>query len=182
MAVVLEEKKKYTYEDYCKLPEDTRYELIEGELVMSPAPKTKHQRIAGRLFMSLSEFVRKSKAGEVFISPCDVLDDENVVQPDILFISQERSGIIGEDNVKGAPDFVIEIVSDSTGFRDFVEKKILYGKYGVKEYWIVVPEDEAVEVFVRDEGKFVLRGRFEKGQKIEAAVLQGLIIKLSEIF
>ena len=63
-----------------------------------------------------------------------------------------------------------------------MEKKILYGKYGVKEYWIVVPEDEAVEVFVRDEGKFVLRGRVEKGQKLEASVLQGLIVELSEIF
>jgi Uma2 family endonuclease len=100
MSPAVIEKKKYTYEDYLKTPEDERYELLEGELIMSPSPVPKHQRISGKLEFELRKFVMGNDLGEVFDAPCDVyLDEENVVQPDILFISKERLGIIGEKNL-----------------------------------------------------------------------------------
>ena len=100
MALPVVEKKKYTYEDYLKTPDDKRYELIEGELLMTPSPVTKHQRISRELEFEILKFVKANNLGEVFDAPCDVyLDNENVVQPDILFISTERLNIIGEKNI-----------------------------------------------------------------------------------
>src|SRR3990172_13184924 len=105
MATSIIEKKKYTYEDYLKTPDDVRYELIGGELLMTPSPETRHQRISGKIVFALEKFVTENDLGEVFHAPCDVhLDDENVVQPDILFISKDRLNIIGEKNIKNDPD------------------------------------------------------------------------------
>lgn len=183
MSVAVAEKKKYTYEDYMKLPDDERYELIEGELIMSPAPKTRHQRIALRLAQKMALFVQEKRFGEVFIAPCDiVLGGKDVVQPDILFVSKEREHIIEEDNIKGAPDLVIEIVSDSSAYNDFVTKKMLYSKHGVLEYWIVVPDDEAIELFERSGEKLMLKRRCEKGDKLASTVLNGFEMELAEIF
>lgn len=107
MATITD-KKKYTYEDYLKTPDDERYELIESTI-------PKHQRISRELEFCLLQFLKANNLGEVFYAPCDVyLDDENVVQPDILFISKERANIIGEKNIQGAPDIVIEIISEDT--------------------------------------------------------------------
>jgi Uma2 family endonuclease len=95
MTPVIDEKKKYTYEDYLKTPDDKRYELVEGELLMTPSPATKHQRISRELEFEILKFVKANNLGEVFDAPCDVyLDNENVVQPDIFFISKERLNII----------------------------------------------------------------------------------------
>ena len=94
------EKKKYTYDDYLKTPEDKRYELIQGELIMTPSPVTYHQWLSKNILYELEKLVREKKIGKVFDAPCDVyLDEENVLQPDILFISNERTAIIGEKNV-----------------------------------------------------------------------------------
>jgi Uma2 family endonuclease len=125
MATALE-RKKYTYKDYLETPEDKRFELIEGELLMTPSPITKHQRISRELGFALHKFVTEHKIGEVLVAPLDVyFDDRNVVQPDILFISRERSSIIGDKNAQGAPDLAIEIISESTAYRDLVQKKRL---------------------------------------------------------
>ncbi|MCF6153196.1 Uma2 family endonuclease [Candidatus Kuenenia stuttgartiensis] len=79
--------------------------------------------------------------GEVFDAPYDVyLDEENVVPPDILLVSRDRLSIIGEKNIQGSPDMVIKIVSENSAYRDIVQKKNLYARFGVKEYWIVIPE------------------------------------------
>src|SRR4030042_7191660 len=101
MAQTVTEKKKYTYADYLRTPDNERYELIEGELLMTPSPITKNQRIARELEFEIMKFVKANDLGEVFYAPCDVyLDEENVVQPDILFISGKRLNIIGEKNKK----------------------------------------------------------------------------------
>ncbi len=125
MQTILE-KKRYTYEDYLKTPDDKRYELIEGELIMTPSPRTWHQRISRNIEYKLMQFVEDHDLGEVFDAPYDVhLDDDNVLQPDILFISKERSNIIGEDNLHGAPDLVVEILSESSAYRDTIQKKMI---------------------------------------------------------
>lgn len=132
---------KFTYEHYCQLPEGDRYELIEGELLLTPSPTVRHQRVAATMQEALRTFVKANDLGSVFYAPLDVvLSDENVVQPDILFISKERDNIIKEENIQGPPDLVVEIISPSTAERDRSLKKALYGKFGVREYWIVDPE------------------------------------------
>jgi len=178
-------EKKYTYEDYLNIPDDTRYELIEGGLLMVPSPIPKHQRISGRLEFELKKFVSESELGEVFDAPIDVyLDDENVVQPDILFISKERLGIIGEKNIQDPPCLVIEILSEGTAYRDLVQKKRLYAKFGVKEYWIVDPGEELIEVYTlkEDSNTYTLLSTYTKEDTLSSPYLQGLKIELKGIF
>ena len=183
MASTATEKKKYTYEDYLKTPDDVRYELIEGDLLMTPSPVTKHQRILRELGFELLSFVRVKDLGEIFLAPFDVhLDNENVVEPDILFISKQRLHIIGEKNVQGPPDLVIEILSESTANRDLVQKKRLYAKFGVKEYWIVIPGEEIVEIYTLKDALYVLGKSLGKEDAIESPLLKGLKIDLKKIF
>jgi len=177
------EKKKYTYEDYVKISDDKRYELIDGELLMTPSPITKHQRISGRIEFILRGFVIENNRGDVFDAPYDVyLDEENVVQPDILFISKDKLNIIGEKNVQGAPDLVIEIVLENSAYRDMVLKKKLYARFGVNEYWIVIPEAEEIEVYTLKGSTYQLYTTFSKESTLESPLLKGLKIGLKEVF
>ena len=183
MALTVMDKKRYTYKDYLETPEDERYELIEGDLLMAPAPIPNHQRISGRLDFALRLFVIEKELGEVFYAPCDVyLDAENVVQPDILFISKERLNIIGEKNIQGAPDLVIEIISESTAYRDLVQKKRLYARFGVKEYWIMIPGERSVEVYIIEDLAFALFKVFNAGDTLCSPFLKGFDINLEAIF
>ena len=104
---------KFTYEDYRTAPEDKRYELLDGDLLMTPAPTLKHQRAQVRLGTRLARLIEEQALGDFFFAPCDVvLSDTDVVQPDLLFVSKEREHLLrGGDNVQGAPDLVIEILS-----------------------------------------------------------------------
>jgi len=183
MATATTEKKKYTYADYLKTPDDERYELIEGDLIMTPAPVMRHQRISGDLYSEVRIFVKENDLGNILYAPCDVhLDNENVVQPDILFISKERLDIIGEKNIQGAPDLVIEIISESTAYRDLVQKKKLYARFGVKEYWIVIPEESSVDLFTLKDNVFVLHKSYSKDDTLQSQLLQKLKIELKKIF
>jgi len=183
MGQAVLEKKKYTYEDYLKTPDDKRYELIGGELFMTPSPITKHQRISRELAFALLQFAKKEKIGEVFYAPFDVyLDKENVVQPDILYVSQERLMIIGEKNIQGAPDITVEIISESSAYRDLVQKKKLYARFGVKEFWVVIPEQETVEIYALKDAMYELRKTYVKSDLLESAILPGFHIPLKEIF
>ncbi len=138
---------KLTYHDYVQLPDDKRYELVEGELFLVPAPRLYHQRILGKLWTSLYSHAEANQLGEVFLAPCDVLFSEaTVVQPDLLFVSCERKGILTDANIQGSPDLVVEILSPSTGQRDLGLKRNLYARYGVREYWIVDPDAKTIEV------------------------------------
>jgi len=183
MTPAVIEKKKYTYEDYLKTPEDERYELIEGELIMSPSPIPKHQRISRKIEFILEKYVTENELGEVFYAPCDVyLDDENVIQPDILFISEDRLNIIGEKNIQGAPDLVMEKISENTAYRDFVQKKRLYAKFGVREYWIVIPEEKLIEIYTLKDNTYTLYKTYYKDDILESPYLRNLKIELKGIF
>lgn len=183
MVPVIIEKKKYTYEDYLKTPDDKRYELINGELLMTPSPIPNHQRISGKLEFMVRKFITENNLGEVFDAPCDVyLDNENVVQPDILFISKERLNIIGEKNIQGAPDLVIEIISENSVYRDMVQKKKLYARFRVKEYWIVIPDEKEIEVYILKDNTYQLYQTYGKADTLESPALKGLKIVLKEIF
>ena len=146
-------KIKFTYKDYKSLPESetNRYELMGGELITVPSPNFKHQSISGNLEFILREFIQKKNLGTIIYAPLDVHLGDNVIQPDILFVSRERSYVITEEEVRGAPDLVIEILSPATAQRDRTYKRTLYAQYGVQEYWIVDPEEKIIEVLTLKE-------------------------------
>lgn len=182
MPVVIE-KKKYTYEDYLKTSDDKQYELIDGELLMTPSPVPNHQRISRKLEFILEKFVTENNFGEIFDAPCDVyLDDENVIQPDILFISLDRLAIIGEKNIQGAPDLTVEIISENSAYKDMVQKKRLYARFGVKEYWVVIPDCEEIEIYILKDNTYRLCKSYNKSDNLESPLLKGLNIALKDIF
>ncbi len=175
--------KLYTYEDYLKINDDNQYELIGGELILVPSPKTSHQRISSKLYKILVNFIDENNLGELLYAPTDVfLSETEKPQPDILFISANRLDIITEDNIKGAPDLVIEILSPSTASRDKVKKSRLYYKYGVKEYWIVDPIAKAVQVFTPGEKNWNLFEAYDTDGILLSPLLPGLQINLVDVF
>src|SRR5699024_1435411 len=132
-------------EAFRSLPEGTLVQLIENNIVMSPAPKFQHQEMVMKIISRLQPFIEKNQLGQLVVAPVDVyLGNENAFQPDILFIRNERKSLIEEDGLHGAPDLVIEILSPSTARYDLEEKKDVYERFGVKEYWIVEPESQSV--------------------------------------
>jgi Uma2 family endonuclease len=177
-------KKVYTYQDYLELPDDgNKYEIIEGELIMSPAPYTIHQEVMLNIAVELVNFVRKTKIGKIYIAPTDVvISDINVVQPDILFITNKKLQIITAKNIKGVPDLIIEIISPATGYYDLRGKKDIYEKFGVQEYWIVDPMKQRVEIYLNFENKFELHQRLEKKGILKSNILKGLDLNLDTIF
>ncbi len=179
-----QKEKVWTYEDYLKLADDKRYEVINGRLCEIPTPTPLHQGISGNIVFLMWDFVRKREAGQILHAPLDVvLKEEYVLQPDIVFISRERLGIIGEKAIMGPPDLVVEIISPATVRRDTVVKKGIYEKFGLKEYWVVYPEEKAVEVWVlNDEGKYDLFNVAEGEGKVRSKVLKGLEIDLKKVF
>ena len=119
---------RLTYDDLAALPDDRfRHELIDGQHFMTPSPYTIHQRVSSRLFVAIHENVKRTSSGEVFFAPFDVVfSDYDVVEPDLLYVSNERSSIITEKNVQGAPDLVVEVLSPGTRSRDKKLKRDLY--------------------------------------------------------
>lgn len=173
---------KFTLRDYLATPEDTRYELIEGELLVTPSPTPQHQRIVGELFAILREFVRQQGLGEVFVAPLDVvLSEYDVLQPDVLFVSNERASIV-TDRVRGAPDLVVEVLSPGTEERDRVLKRTIYARYGVREYWLVDPQQESVEVLALEPEGFVLSAIYHASEVLRSPVLEGLALAIEPLF
>jgi len=173
----------FTYNDYLAYTEhsDKRYELVEGELNMVPSPSFQHQKVLGRLFTILNNYVLKNNIGELVIAPIDLyIDDISTLQPDIVFISKEKSYIIENNRINGSPDLVIEIISPSTVIRDRDIKKKLYARAEIMEYWIVEPDKKEVEVYNLSEEGYVLSGIHKN--RLSSEIFAGLIINLSEIF
>ena len=175
---------KFTYEDYRNTSDDERCELLDGEFIMAPAPNIGHQRIDTRLVSSLHTFVKERRLGEVLCPPCDVvLSNTNVVQPDLLFVSREREHILrGGDNVQGAPDLVVEILSPSTAARDKSLKRDLYAKHGVLEYWLVDPVAQTATVMTLGEDGFETAAIYGKGQTLTSPILPDFAVNLDDLF
>ncbi len=180
----LKSKKDLTYWEYTILPDDSnRYEIINGELKMTPAPKTSHQEISKNIEYELIKYEKSTINGKVLYAPVDILLAKNVVvQPDLIFILKENYEIITEDNIKGAPDLIIEILSPSTTHYDMFEKKEIYEEYGVKEYWIVDPDKQWVELYYKQNNKYRLNQKAEKEGKIESIIVKDFSIDLQTIF
>ncbi|MFT5130712.1 MAG: Uma2 family endonuclease [Rhodothermales bacterium] len=169
-----------TVADYLSMPEGgPRYELIEGDLIMAPAPNSEHQTISTELVFFLRTYVRQH-GGRVFHAPFDVyLDDHNVLQPDVIWISSDRVSRISMRGLEGAPDLVVEILSESTKIRDKNVKLKLYRRFGVREYWLVDPTTHTIEIhcFQHDNRVRTLAG----DEAIVSPVLPGFEMSVTEL-
>src|SRR5947209_5788179 len=146
MEVIIQNK-NWSYQDYLELNDEKRYEVISGELIMVPAPSYEHQSIQSKLGNCFNNFVNSNKLGEILFAPFDViLAEKIVVQPDILFISNENKKLIQERGLFGPPDLAVEIISPSSLKRDIKDKRQIYEKFAVKEYWVVFPKEKIIEV------------------------------------
>ena len=174
---------KFTYEDYLRTPDDKRYELIDGELIRTQSSGRAHQRASVRLGSKLYFFVRKHDLGLIYWARRDVvLSDTDVVQPDLMFISNERMHIDTEAEVWGGPDLVVEILSPSTADRDRTVKQVLYARHGVKEYWLVDADARTIEVLLLRDRGFEPAATYAEGDTLVSRTLPGFSIPLSEIF
>ena len=174
---------RLTYEDYLTTPDDKRYELLDGELKLAPAPRTTHQSVQIAIGSPMFRFVHEGSLGRIFLAPTDVvLSDSDVVQPDIIFVSNERARIITEPNIQGAPDLVIEILSPSTASRDRGYKRTLYEQHGVKEYWMADLDSATITVLVLRNGRFQTVGTYGKGDTVTSSVLDGFSINIDQLF
>ena len=181
--VTAEPKTKLTYDDYADTPEDERWELLDGELIMAAAPNMKHQSVQSVMGGQLQPFVMNGGRGRVFFSPTDVmLSDNDVVQPDLIYVSREREYIITQANIQGAPDLVVEILSPSTASRDWRDKLDLYARHGVAEYWLMDPISEIVWVFRLVDGTLVQVGMYGVGDTLTSPLLEGFALDLGLVF
>ena len=173
-----------TASDLESLPDDgNRYELIGGQLFVSPSPNTAHQRISMKLGSALSAFLMVTTSGEAFAAPMDVhLSARDVVQPDLLVVLNERADIVQQHGIVGAPDLVIEIVSPSSTRMDYLRKSKLYEHYGVREYWIVDPIEEMVSIQRLEDGVYVLLDGFGRDDTLRSPLLEGFELDLALIF
>ncbi|MDQ1266883.1 MAG: hypothetical protein QG635_2036 [Bacteroidota bacterium] len=174
---------RLTYEDYYNLNDGIRYELIKGELFMSPAPIIFHQHYSIEFSLFLKKYVKDNDLGIVLVSPADViLDNYNTVQPDILFIAKENYNIIKERGIFGAPDVIFEILSPSTAKTDRHTKKEIYERFGVKEYWIIDLKNRFVEVFINISGKYELSASGSENEIVKSEIISGFEADLGKQF
>jgi Uma2 family endonuclease len=149
---------------------------------MAPSPQEPHQRASGNLFVKLVEHVKRARLGRAYEAPFDViLSPHDTVQPDVLFISTARLAIVTTKNVRGAPDWVAEIVSDESRERDYQAKKHLYAHSGVREYWIIDPPIPAVEVYVLEGRRYRMVERITESGKARSRIIRGLSVTLKSL-
>ena len=176
---------RLTYEEYLKGPEiKDRFDIVDGVMIMAPRPTVEHQRLLGQLSMRLHYYVSEQQMGEVLFAPLDVLVQREPLrtrQPDLLFVSNERAGILGQI-VEGAPDLVAEILSPSNSRVDVEAKLADYALLGVRECWLVSPEARSVEVLSLREGSWARVGMLGMGDQVQSEVLAGIVLPLAELF
>jgi len=168
--------KKLTWDDIKDWPEDAgRTEIVDGELVASPTPATRHQRICTLLGVEIFLFVRQNNLGEFLSSPMHVILAQHVhYEPDLCFIAKHRQDIVKEKFIDGPPDLIIEVISESNRTHDTVVKFQHYAQYGVGEYWLVDPRDNEISTWRLEDNEYVLLGRARPGDRVATKVLSGL--------
>ena len=165
--------RSYTVEEYKAWPDDTRWELIYGHAyAMSPAPRPPHQRIVLNVSAGLEQYLSGSPC-EPFIAPVDVyLAEDTVVQPDVIVVCRPEA--VTDEGIVGAPELVIEVLSDSTAYRDLNDKKALYETAGVSEYWIINPGIGSVMVWHREDAAFGPVREYRLGEAVRSSAVSGL--------
>ena len=179
---------RLTYDDFVLFPDDgKRHEIIDGEHYVTPSPNLRHQDLVGRLHVEIANYLKSHPtAGRVFLSPLDVvLSHYDVVEPDLLFVAGDQAAIMTDKNIQGPPALVVEVLSKSSRKRDAQTKRRLFERTGVREYWLVDPELDVVQVFrPSPEGKLtrVAELSSEDGDTLTTPLLPGCAIGLRELF
>lgn len=176
---------KLTFDEYCALPAtNLPHELIDGELRMPAAPHRRHQEILANIHEALRNHVRSRGLGRVYLAPVDVVLDRGrplILQPDIFFVSGERVGILS-DKVYGAPDLAVEIFSPAGELFDRTEKAVFYAQYGVREYWLVDPATEIIEVRRLEAAGQEVLGVYRRGDTIRSGILPDFALSADAAF
>lgn len=184
--------KSITYEQYLNLPEVMqRYEILDGEMIMSPAPTSEHQWIVLKLAMLLSAFISERSLGVVLIAPVDVIirrEPLRTRQPDVLYLSAERTGVRGRAELRTmpvleiAPDLIVDVLSPGDTRREMEGKLEDYRQIGVREAWLVSPEAETIEVVRLTPEGIVTVNIFGNDGTLHSEVLEGFTLRLREVF
>jgi Uma2 family endonuclease len=179
---------RLTYEDFLRFPDDgKRHELIDGEHYVTPSPNVRHQELLGRLHFAFAFHLRgHSSLGQVYFAPLDVVFSQwDVVEPDLLFVAGDQRHILTEKNIVGAPALVVEILSAGTRKRDQQIKRRLFERSGVREYWMVDPDRNAIVIHRRDDaGAFPRVGELTAAENavLTTPLLHGFSLPLTQLF
>ena len=184
--MALERDRAYTsLAAYRALPEGC-YDLIEGELIVAPSPTRRHQAIKGRIYRALCAHVETQNAGWVYDAPLDVTlvdgDPPIVVQPDVLFVARSHEARLVEGGIDGPPDLAVEVVSPGSLRLDAVRKRALYDQHGVIEFWLVLPDQDQVEVLRREGERFGRPQLLERGDQLTTPLLPGFALDVAVLF
>ena len=176
--------RRWTFDELvAALPESNLpTELWDGELILLPAPPFLHQEVVARFLEALGNWVEQRHLGQTAHAPIDmVLTSRRATQPDVVFISNERLGIIKE-RIMGAADLVAEVISPGSRRRDRIDKRDLYEQHGVQEYWLIDPEAKTVEVLRLEAGTYHLVGRWHPGERARSRLLKGFEVPVAPLF
>jgi Uma2 family endonuclease len=179
---------RFSYADYRSLVDSTdkRYEFLDGDCVMVPAPTTRHQIVSRNLEFLLLAHVRQQRLGTILHAPLDVIfgdgEEREVAQPDIVYVSSQRRSIITDQAIQGAPDLLVEILSPSTEIRDRGYKRALYARFGVREYWIADPKAQRIEVLGLQVTGFESLGTYGLTDHLTSALLPRLQLDIAAVF
>ena len=181
-AVLENPSKVWTYEDYLGLDDEVHFEIIGGRAFMSPSPELFHQRLSRRILLAIERHVEAGKLDEVFYAPIDVvLDRENVVQPGLVFVSAANAGLLERRGIMGAPDLVVEIISPGSLRRDRYDKRELYARFGVKEFWLADVANRSLEVLTLEKDGYQLSSCATGEGKIRSTILPGFELDLAQL-
>jgi Uma2 family endonuclease len=173
-----------TYDDYCLLPNDrNRYEILDGELSVTPAPSTTHQTVLGNFYRLLSSYIVANQLGKLFIAPTDlILAPSTVVQPDLIFIANDRAQIVTQRAVEGPPTLVIEILSPTTHRIDRVTKAQLYAKHNISNYWVIDPDQRTLEADELVTDHYDMTASARDVELFTVSLFPGLSIQLADLW
>jgi len=174
----------WTYDDYAALHDDgNRYEIVNGVLIMTPAPSPEHQDIVGEIFSALRTHIKLAGLGRVFTGPIDVdLGPKNVYQPDLVVVLNTHLDRVAEKKIIGAPDLVVEVASPSTAAYDRLTKYEKYAHAGIREYWMVKPKSRSVEVLVLEGREYRSLGIFRGEQTLPSRIVPDLPVGVERFF
>jgi Uma2 family endonuclease len=183
-TMALPRRVRFKADDIWDTPDDgKRYEVIDGALIVSPTPRVPHQRAVLRLATALSNHVRAQGLGEVFVAPTAViLDDENALEPDVVFVSRDRIDIVTERAIEGAPDLVVEVLSDSSRAGDRGLKQRLYARMGIPHYWLIDPRARTLEALGLVETEYRQLGTYSVDQRFRPELFPGLEIPIDDLW
>jgi Uma2 family endonuclease len=181
----VKEERKITVKELfeMELEEGFFYELINGHIVKKQAPSPPHQKAVTNISTGINNFTKEKQLGDCYVSPIDVFfDNYNNTQPDVLFIKKDRLFVVTHDGIMGHPDLIVEVLSPSTYRNDRTIKKDLYCQFGVPEYWIVDPKNQAIEVYSLENDDYTMSSFAIETGEIESKVLEGFKMDITLVF